>query len=239
MEEKWKSCKNVGMSWIRKYQLFLFDLDGLLVNTEEIHFQAYQRALLKRGIRLNWDFKKYCSYAHYTSEGVKERLYHEFPALGTIESSWNALYADKKAAMVDMLHEGAIHPMPGVENFLMILQNESVSRCVVTHSSDELVSVIRRKNPILNTIPNWITREHYTRPKPDPECYLKAIQTRAKADSNVIGFEDTPRGIEALLKTRASPVLISEIPYPEIPSFITKGALHFPSFQSIPLDVIR
>ena len=30
------------MRWISEYQLFLFDLDGLLVNTEELHYQAYK-----------------------------------------------------------------------------------------------------------------------------------------------------------------------------------------------------
>ena len=31
------------MDWIKKYQLFLFDFDGLLVNTEEMHFLAYKQ----------------------------------------------------------------------------------------------------------------------------------------------------------------------------------------------------
>ena len=224
------------MSWIHDYQLFLFDLDGLLVNTERFHYEAYKRALSKHKVILDWDFKKYCSYAHYSSKGVKERLFHEFPQLEANEAIWEQLYKEKKTAMIDLLQEREVETMPGAAEFLIQLQEASLPRCVVTHSPQELVAIIRKKNRILDTIPFWITREHYVKPKPDPECYLKAIQEYAKPESRIIGFEDTPRGIEALFKTSAIPVLISEIPYPEIPSFLAKGALHFSSFTTLDID---
>ena len=226
------------MSWIHHYKLFLFDLDGLLVNTEEIHYQAYKKALRKHGMLLDWDFKKYCSFAHYTSEGVKERVFVEFPQLKKSEEAWNEVYADKKAAMISFLQEEPLHIMPGADHFLTLLQEAGAACCVVTHSPLELVTIIRKKHPILDTIPFWMTRENYRQPKPDPECYLKAIQTYSKPGDPVIGFEDTPRGIEALLKTSADPVLISQLAYPEIPSFTQRGVLHFPSFDHI-LDMLQ
>jgi beta-phosphoglucomutase len=219
------------MFWLDHFQLFLFDMDGLLVNTEEIHFQAYKRALLKRRIALDWDFKKYCSLAHYTSDGVKKQVSAEYPQLQS-SGCWESIYADKTQAMLDLLHAGAIQPMPGVVDFLTKLENRSIPRCVVTHSSDALVEIIRQKNPILNTIPFWITRRDYSKPKPDAECYLKAITTYANPHDNIVGFEDTPRGLQALMQTPAKAVLISEIPYPEIPTFLSKGALHFPTLAA-------
>lgn len=222
------------MRWIHDYQLFLFDFDGLLVNTEEIHFMAYKRMCSGRGIDLNWSFDRYCQAAHYRAEAMQEQLYEEFPALKAMEPSWNVLYAEKKAFMVQLLNEGAVHLMPGAERLLQALQDAGVKRCVVTHSADELVSVIRRKNPILDTIPLWITREHYSHAKPNPECYLKAIEKFASEGEKVIGFEDTPRGVTALLGTRAQPVLVCKAAYPEIPAFSSKGVLHYPSLDALP-----
>lgn len=221
------------MQWIHKFNLFLFDFDGLLVNTEEIHFMAYKRMCAGRGFKLDWDFDRYCQIAHYSAEGLKIAIYEKFPMLKKIEPSWEVLYAEKKQAIIDLLNEDAVHLMPGVEALLQHLEEANIPRCVVTHSPDELVTVVRKKNPILNTIPTWITREHYHHPKPNPECYLKAIEMMAKPEERVIGFEDTPRGLRALMGTRAQPVLICRAHYPEIPEFIKKGALHFPSFDSI------
>lgn len=221
------------MHWIHDFQLFLFDFDGLLVNTEEIHFQAYKRMCQGRGCNLDWDFNQYCKAAHYTAEGLKNAIYSYFPELYKKEPVWEVLYAEKKQAILDLLNEGAVHPMPGVEKLLAALHKAGIVHCVVTHSADDLVNVVRKKNPALDSIPYWFTREHYSHPKPHPECYQKAIEKLAKPGDKIIGFEDTPRGLEALLATKALPVLICQADYPEIPAFIKKGAQHFPNFESI------
>ena len=167
------------MRWIHDFQLFMFDFDGLLVNTEEIHYLAYKRMCAARGVKLAWDFNYYCRIAHYSAEGLREQIYAQYPQLQAAEPCWEVLYAEKKQAIIDLLNEGAIHVMPGVEALLKALEQAQIPRCVVTHSSDELIAIARRKNPILNSIPVWFTRENYTHPKPHPESYLMAINALA------------------------------------------------------------
>jgi beta-phosphoglucomutase len=221
------------MRWIHDYQLFLFDFDGLLVNTEEIHFKAYQRMCASFGFELGWDFDRYCQTAHYESERLRDGIYASLPELKKQQPSWEVLYAIKKKAILDLFKEGTVHMMPGAEKLLNSLQANGINRCVVTHSSDDLVKSIRNQNPILNSIPHWITREDYTHPKPNPECYNVAISRLAKPGDRIIGFEDTPRGMIALLGSSAQPILICQAHYPEIPSFIQKGVRHYPSLEAI------
>jgi beta-phosphoglucomutase len=85
-----------NMQWIHEYQLFLFDFDGLLVNTEEIHYRAYQRMCAHYGVIMDMNFEDYCKIAHYHSEGLSEELYKQYPKLKEQESSWDILYAEKK-----------------------------------------------------------------------------------------------------------------------------------------------
>lgn len=222
------------MDWIHRYQLFLFDFDGLLVNTEEIHYMAYKRMCKGRGFDLPWDFSKYCRIAHYTAEGIRDNMYADIPELYALEPNWQVLYEEKKSAILDLLHEGAVHTMPGVDDLLKALEKASIPRCVVTHSPAEIIEIARKKNPILNTIPHWITREHYTHPKPNPECYLKAIELYARPEDRIVGFEDTPRGMQALLNAgRVDPVLICTIDYPEINEFKKLGVKVFPSLRVV------
>ena len=221
------------MHWIHDYQLFLFDFDGLLVNTEEIHFLAYKNMCALHGFDLDWDFERYCQVAHYDPKALRIEIYKKFPLLESKEPNWEILYKQKKEAIVHLVKEGAVHLMPGAYELLDALQKASIKRCVVTHSPDELVAAVRKKNEILNTIPYWITREDYQHPKPDPECYNKAIEKYAQKGDKIIGFEDTPRGIKALIATSAKSVLICQVHYPEIPQFIKQGALHFSSLLEI------
>jgi beta-phosphoglucomutase len=220
------------MPRVLDYQLFLFDFDGLLVNTEEIHYLAYKKMLEDNGFSFPWNFERYCQAAHYHPDALRLQIYEELPALKEKEPNWQVLYSQKREWMVKLVKNGAVELMPGAGKLLNTLAKANLKRCVVTHSPDELVMAIRNQNPVLNTIPYWITREDYTHPKPDPECYLKAIDRYAEKDDQIIAFEDTPRGIWALLKTRAKPILICKVNYPEIEGFKEKGVEHFESLSN-------
>lgn len=221
------------MAWFSNFQLFLFDFDGLLVNTEELHYQAYQKMCKRRGVILPWDFERYCKAAHYHSDALRVEILDACPDLKNQESDWQVLYREKQQEIKALFREGALELMSGVTEFLAELEKQKIKRAVVTHSPEELVAIARLKHPILNTIPHWITRNHYTHPKPHSECYLKAIEMLAQPGDKIIGFEDTPRGINALLGSPSKPILICKVDYPEIPDFKQKGVIHFKNFNEL------
>lgn len=220
------------MDWILNYQLFLFDFDGILVNTEQLHYKAYIKMCADRGFSLNWDQKTYLKHALFNSTGLRDGIYREFPDLKRFEPCWDILYQEKKRAYFDLLYEEGTSLVPGVAELLEALQAAKIKRCVVTNSVKEHVDLIRKQHPILDSIPDWVTREQYSDPKPSPECYLKAIERLAAPDDRIIGFEDSPRGLQALLKTKAEGVFISSYLTPA--EFSVKGNFsHFPSFVEL------
>lgn len=79
------------MDWIKEFSLFLFDFDGLLVNTEYLHYQAYQKLVASYGFNLGWSFEKYCSIAHASAEGLRIEILAQFPQLRN-KGSWDTLY---------------------------------------------------------------------------------------------------------------------------------------------------
>src|SRR3990167_11391196 len=179
------------MKWIRDFQLFLFDFDGLLVDTEGVHYQAYVNMMARRGFVLDWSFFRYSELAHLNATAIKETLYSEFPSL---DPNWTQLYEEKKQAYLELLLAGQIKLMKGVAHLLKALEAANIRRCTVTHSFLEQTRFIRARLPILNTIPHWITREDYEKPKPHPEGYLRAIQLYGQPGDRIIGFEDSVRG---------------------------------------------
>jgi HAD superfamily hydrolase (TIGR01509 family) len=220
------------MQWIHRFQLFLFDFDGLLVNTEHLHYQAYVNMLAQRGKTLDWSFSRFCELAHLNATALKEAIYAEIPDL---DPNWSALYQAKKEIYFELIGSGKVELMPGVEPLLRALEKANIRRCVVTNSLREQIVLIRSQNPVLQTIEHWITREDYNRPKPDPESYLKAIQLYGKTGDRIIGFEDSIRGLTALKGTPALPVLICPAHHPLLEMACEGGALHFESLDKIDL----
>ena len=217
------------MNWVEKFQLFLFDFDGLLVNTEAMHYQAYVNLMDHLGFQLDWSFTKYLGLAHLNATTIRNELYAQFPDL---PSNWDELYAKKKQIYFELLGSGKVELMSGVEPLLTLLSQKEIRRCVVTHSAIPEVGLIRSQHPILQTIPLWITREDYLKPKPDPECYLRAIQLYGKKGDRIIGFEDSIRGLQALKQTPATPVLICS-PHHPLLEIGAEGINYFESFEKI------
>lgn len=234
-----KNSRGDFMDWVRDFDLFLFDFDGLLVNTEPLHYQAYVNMCQRRGFSLQWSFSEFCSYAHVSSDLLQKTLRDHLPDLFEQEPNWKILYAEKKKEYLGLLNSGAIRLMPGVHDLLQALERENIDRIVVTHSPKEQTDFIRVKQPILGTIPHWLTREDYEKPKPDPECYLRAIELFGRKKNKIIGFEDSVRGITALRKTPALAVLICPNHHPLLETVTDKDVLHFESIDLIPKDHIH
>lgn len=218
------------MKWIRNFQLFLFDFDGLLVNTEHLHYQAYIDMLLGRGYKCDWNFMRFCELAHYNAEALRNQIYAEFP---DIEPDWKILYEEKKKFYFDLLLSGKVELMPGVEKLLRALEKENIRRCVVTNSLNEQTTLIASQHSVLKSIPRWVTREEYAQPKPSPECYLRAIELEGQTGDRIIGFEDSVRGLQALKGTPALPVLICPSHHPLLEMATEGGVLHFESLEEI------
>ncbi len=211
----------------------MFDFDGLLVNTEEIHYQAYKNMCKARGYELRWSFPYYCNVAHRSAENIRINIYQDLPGLHNEEPRWEVLYAEKKSAYSHLLEQGAVQMMPGAGELLNHLAKENVRRCVVTNSLAEHIAIIKQQQSVLNTIPHWITREDYSQPKPHPECYRYAIQQYAGPEDAIIGFEDTPRGLEALRGTRAQPVLIASRTHAYVSEVTGENVIHVESFEEL------
>lgn len=186
------------------YELFLFDLDGLLVDTEKIHYNAWFKTFKVNEIRYGGSFE------HYTERVFQNFAFFVDHVTDLNERSLDWSYLRKEAgnrvrsAMENM---DKIPVMEGAMELLRYISKMGKKKVVVTNSSSDYVDMVRKKTALADFIDHWIVREDYKQPKPNPECYKLAIDL-FPYKKPVIGFEDSLKGLRALQETEAFPVWV-------------------------------
>lgn len=219
---------------LSKYQLLCFDFDGLLVDTEALHFLAYKKMLEQYGYFLPWDFVTYCFYAHADRYAMRDEIYRLFPKLADISTDWERLRAEKQIFYEKFLLEGKVSLMPGVEEMLWQLENSSCKCCVVTNSPNDHLAILKEHLPKLQTIPLWIGRNEYKNPKPHPDPYLAACHHFSNIPKNrIVAFEDSLKGSQSALAAGIDLIFICREDNPHLEESYMKNVPHFPSFRDL------
>jgi HAD superfamily hydrolase (TIGR01509 family) len=192
------------------YDLVLLDLDGLLIGSEHLHYQAWRSALTSHGIEFDMsfaDFKKSMENEGINFDQVLTKYY-----AGYLSQRDNIIKAKAKITE-ELIETYGITMLDGAADLLDRLANDNVQHAVVTNSPRSLVTRIRRYLPELSTIPHWFVREDYNNAKPSPDCYKLAIETLSPG-GRVIGFEDSVQGAKALLDAGSDIVMVNDSPPP-------------------------
>ncbi len=219
--------------WIQQFQLFLFDFDGLLVDTEPLHYAAYLEMSQRIGCPLNWSFEHFCLEAHGHEKGFFQGLKKEYPDVFERGFTQEHLYEQKKKIYVEMLEHSPLQLMEGALALIDALHEHGIKSAVVTNSPKLQIDLIKKALPDLHRIPLWITREDYTESKPSPEGYLKAIAMLAKPEDRIIGFEDTLKGLKALLAANVEAFLICPKDHQHVVEALKLGAKHSDTLSHI------
>tara|TARA_Y100000389_G_scaffold160617_1_gene162827 strand:- start:1953 stop:2672 length:720 start_codon:yes stop_codon:yes gene_type:complete len=156
---------------------FLIDLDGTLLDTDYLHYQAWSKVL-----KLTPEYIEKI----VTTHGINYIL-EDFPDPSYL----------RRQKIKEMLQFEEIKLMKNVETFINFIVENKIDHTVVTNTDRKVVEHFKQKVPILNKLKKWIVREDYDKPKPDPECYRLALGDHR---GTVFGFENSKEGLEALSK---------------------------------------
>ncbi len=94
----------------------LFDFDGVLVNSEPLHFQAFAEVLKAEGIELGEE-EYYRELIGFDDKGAFRHLY-EKRGIPLSPKTFLALMTHKSEAMMDLIYRRQFSALPGVEEFV-------------------------------------------------------------------------------------------------------------------------
>jgi HAD superfamily hydrolase (TIGR01509 family) len=168
--------------------LIAFDLDGLLVDTEPLYFEAHASVFAEYGVTITAE-----EYARrWIIRG--DRTESIAPEKG-ITADTRAMTAEAKRrfrALVDR----DLRRMPGA---LEAVQRASriAPTALVTNTPDADARLVTDRAGLSPYLRHFITRERYDRAKPAPDAYLAAAAAAGISPKDGLALEDSPRGARA------------------------------------------
>lgn len=195
----------------------IFDVDGTLAETEEIHRIAFEHAFADAGLPWRWDVVLYRRLLKVT--GGKERIRHwlalmgpEAPAL--TDEAVAALHAAKNAHYGAYVRSGACPLRPGVARLVHEARARGLRLAIVTTTSRANVEALLPATfgpdgPALFDVA--ICGEDVVAKKPAPDAYHLAIERLGLDATACLVFEDSANGLAAAraagLRTIVTPSL--------------------------------
>ncbi|HWK43230.1 MAG TPA: HAD-IA family hydrolase [Stellaceae bacterium] len=167
----------------------IFDLDGTMVDTDDLHFQAFNRLLGRFGRSIDLDYFR-SSVVGGANEAIMARL---FPEHGTAQ---HRAFGDEKEAvfraMVDSLDAKA-----GVPRLLDWAAGQGIAIAVVTNAPRANAELMLSAIGVRQRFDIVVLGDELPQPKPHPLPYLTALDQLGVPADAAIAFEDSVSGIRA------------------------------------------
>lgn len=168
----------------------IFDMDGVLADTEPLHGACFIQAFRRMGIEIS--FEDYRQAVTLGGSSVRDF----YLRLGGDASTWDAVKAIKDDALQAALRRG-IHLMPGVMDLLLALRRMGISTAVATSARRRSLELVLDRLNLWSYFGAFATKDEVDVEKPDPAVFLLAAVKLEAVPADCVVIEDAPRGVLA------------------------------------------
>lgn len=188
-----------------RYEALILDLDGLLLDTEPIYWQAWREGARALGFPEPPD--RLLSQMVGKSGEVVVRLLREHygPAFDV-----QAFFEAGRASWLQILERDGVRPKPGFWELMAALEARGLPFAVATNSQRRFALKSLEAAGIAEKIPLLVARDQVARGKPFPDLYLKAAETLGLPPERCLAVEDSEPGLTAAHRAGCLPVLIPD-----------------------------
>jgi len=174
-----------------KDKAIIFDMDGVIADTEEYHCKAWIETYTKYGIDIDKEyyFNKISGNHHSTSVNI---VNSEFKT--NIDPDTAALAKGQVAADIA---QGKIKAVPFVVDFIKEMRKKGVVLGLATSSSFKFAKSVLETLGIEDSFKVIHSGECVKKGKPNPEIYLKTAKILNVKPENCVVIEDTRSGVES------------------------------------------
>jgi len=194
-----------------KTELVIFDMDGLIVDTESVSKVSWERALEHFGFGKMPEEVFTMLLGRSANANRRFLTAHYGPGF-----DFDAVH---KLRLENMSSHFAVHgcvPKKGLTRILDHLDKMGIKKCVATSSERDVME--DRLKGLLHRFDGFVTADQVKHSKPDPTIFLKAAKLFGAAPANCVVLEDSNAGITAAAAAGMRPMMIPDMAGPDAAS---------------------
>ncbi len=208
---------------------FLFDLDGVIVDTAVFHYKAWKRLANQLGFDIDEEFNE-------TLKGISRMdsldAILKFGGVNLSQEEKEKYAKIKNDWYLELVNQMTVNDiLPGVLNFLKVSRNLGIK--IALGSASKNASLILEKTGILGLFDAIIDGNHVSKSKPDPEVFLKGAEALDLEYDACVVFEDAYAGVQAAKAAGMVAVGIGSVEVLKNADFVVKGL-----FEMSPTEII-
>lgn len=175
-----------------KIKAVIFDMDGVLIDAKDWHYEALNRALGLYGMEIS-------RYDHLvTYDGLPTRKKLEMLTLERgLPKGLHKFINDIKQQYTMELIFTRCKPKFYHEYALSKLRSDGYRLAVCSNSIRNTIEIMMEKAALAEYLEFFLSNEDVTNAKPDPEMYIRAIERLALQPEECLVIEDNEKGIRA------------------------------------------
>ncbi|MHC5228352.1 HAD family hydrolase [Enterococcus sp. LJL99] len=214
---------------MNKFEGVIFDMDGLLFDTELVYYESTQKIADEMGIPYTKEL--YMDFIGVSDEEVKAHYHQIYQEHGkeTVDEFIRRSYEDT----YQVFASGAVPLKDGVLELLDYLDQAQIPRVVASSNVRSAIELLLSNAEIQDRFSGILSAEDVTRAKPDPEIFNKAVDFLGTKPEKTLVLEDSKHGISAAKAAGIPVIMIPDLiePTPEIE---TKTLAIFDSLKKVP-----
>lgn len=191
-----------------KISACIFDMDGLLIDSESIALSVFQQTCDHYGIGHQKPlYQQLLGTNHETTRTILQK---ELPAHISVEK-FTEHWSEHYSALTNL----GVPLMKGVDNLLTYLETMKIPKAVATSTQTDRAIGKLEHSGIAHRFSFIIGGDQIVHGKPAPDIYLKAADALNLAPSHCLGLEDSPNGVRAALSAGLKVIQIPDTLAPD------------------------
>jgi len=205
---------------MKKIKAIIFDMDGVLIDAKQWHFDALNRALSVFGEKVQqWEHN---STFDGLSTETKLQLLSEH---GRIPNGMHKFLNELKQKYTMEITLTNCRPNFIHQYAFSKLKADGFKLAVASNSIRNTVRTMMDLSALMPYLSFYLSNEDIKKPKPNPDIYLRALQILELEPNEVLVLEDNKHGLEAAREAKCNILEIKKVEdvnYKNIHSFISK-----------------
>lgn len=193
----------------KEIKAVIFDMDGVLLDTEKHYCEAWQQAAQEAG------FLFYREHALMLRSCDADLAQEKMQKIFGESFDYFAIRDRRRELVKERLEQYGLEKKPGIDELLSYLHKKGIKTAVATATPLETAKEHLMQVGIYELFDRVVSAKQVTHGKPAPDVYLYACSQIGMEPESCIAVEDSPNGIMSAYRAGCRPVMVPDLTQPD------------------------